>query len=154
MIGDVFWPAPPARVLFPSSASWLRPSTAAVGSPPEQIIGQIGQIGIGHNHASAKMATLPQLSDHFEVVGVVEPSPEWRGKRGIDPAYRGLKWMTEEQLLNTRGLAAVARRDRCLRPGAYGRALYRSRHASASRQAGRRNASPVQNCSTRRDGRG
>lgn len=87
-------------------APWLRPSTAAVGPPPERI--KIGQIGIGHNHAAAKMATLRKLSDHFEVVGVVEPSPEWRRKRGMDPVYRGLKWMTEEQLLNTRGLAAVS----------------------------------------------
>lgn len=54
------------------------------------------------------MATLRKLAGHFEVVGVAEPSAAWRKKRGNDPAYRGLTWMTEEQLLNTKGLAAVA----------------------------------------------
>lgn len=34
---------------------------------------RIGQIGIGHNHASEKMAALRRLSDLYEVVGVVEP---------------------------------------------------------------------------------
>lgn len=89
-----------------AAASWLGPGAAA-GNPPGERI-KIGQIGIGHNHASAKMATLRKLSNHFEVVGVVEPSAEWRSKRGMDPAYRGLNWMTEEQLLNSNGLAAVA----------------------------------------------
>lgn len=33
---------------------------------------KVGQIGLGHNHASAKMATLRKLSDHYEVVGSVK----------------------------------------------------------------------------------
>lgn len=69
---------------------------------------RIGQLGIGHNHGAAKMAALRKLSDQFEVVGVAEPDPEWLRKRGNDPAYRGLPWLTEEQLLNTKGLQAVA----------------------------------------------
>ena len=69
---------------------------------------RIGQLGIGHNHGAAKMAALRSLSDRFEVVGVAEPDPEWRRQRGNDPAYRGLPWLTEEQLLNTAGLQAVA----------------------------------------------
>ena len=69
---------------------------------------KIGQIGIGHNHAAAKMATFRKLKDDYEVVGIVEPDPEWRKRRENDPAYRDLPWMTEEQLLNTEGLTAVA----------------------------------------------
>jgi len=69
---------------------------------------RIAQLGIGHNHGSAKMAALRKLTDHFEVVGVAEPDPEWRRKRENDPAYKDLPWMTEEQLLNTEGLQAVA----------------------------------------------
>lgn len=69
---------------------------------------KIGQIGIGHNHASEKMNTLRKLSDDYEVVGVVEPDPEWRERRGNHAAYSGLPWMTEEQLFNTPGLQAVA----------------------------------------------
>ena len=89
-----------------ASTPWLGPHATAAARPKERI--KIGQIGIGHNHASAKMATFRKLADHYEVVGVVEPDPEWRNKRGNDPAYRDLTWMTEEQLLNTKGLQAVA----------------------------------------------
>lgn len=89
-----------------AATSWLPASATAAHRDNGRI--KVGQIGIGHNHAAAKMATFRKLADHFEVVGVVEPSPEWRKKRGNDPAYRGLTWMTEQQLLNTKGLAVVA----------------------------------------------
>ena len=68
----------------------------------------IGQLGIGHNHGSGKMAALRKLTDHFEVVGVAEPDPEWRAKREGDPAYKGLPWLSEEELLSMEGLDAVA----------------------------------------------
>jgi len=88
-----------------AAVPWL-PSRARGAAPPPRI--KVGQVGIGHNHASAKMATFRKLADQYEVVGVVESDPEWRRKRGHDPAYRGLTWMTEEQLLNAQGLTAVA----------------------------------------------
>lgn len=75
-------------------------------SPARRI--RIGQLGIGHNHGSGKMAALRKLADHFEVVGVAEPDPEWRRKRQNDPAYQGLPWLTEGELLNTTGLDAIA----------------------------------------------
>ncbi len=89
-----------------ASSPWLGPRAIAAGPPKQRI--KIGQIGIGHNHASAKMATFRKLSDHYEVVGIVEPDAKWRKKRGNDPAYRDLTWMTEEELLDTKGLQAVA----------------------------------------------
>ncbi|MBM82227.1 MAG: dehydrogenase [Planctomycetaceae bacterium] len=64
-----------------------------------------GQIGVGHAHAS-KMSVYRQ-SDDFEVVGVVEPNAELRKTRGSHPTYKGLKWMTQEELLNTPGLQVV-----------------------------------------------
>jgi predicted dehydrogenase len=54
------------------------------------------------------MSTLRKLSDRYEVVGIVEPDPERRGKFKNHAAYRGLNWIGEEQLLNTSGLEAVA----------------------------------------------
>ena len=69
---------------------------------------KIGQIGIGHNHGSEKMASLRRLSDIFEVVGVVESDPEWLAKRGKLTPYEGLPFMTEEELFNVPGLEAVA----------------------------------------------
>ena len=89
-----------------AAGRWLEP-TATAADPPKQRI-KIGQIGTGHEHASAKMDTFRKLSDHYEVVGIAESDPELRKKRENDPAYRGLTWMTEEQLLNTEGLRAVA----------------------------------------------
>ena len=68
---------------------------------------KIGQIGIGHNHASEKMSALRRFPEIFEVVGVVEEDPVWFEKRSSMDAYQGLKWMSEEELLNTPGLQAV-----------------------------------------------
>ncbi|MAX24018.1 MAG: dehydrogenase [Phycisphaeraceae bacterium] len=68
---------------------------------------KIGQIGIGHNHGSEKMATVRRLPEIFEVVGVVEPDPHWRQQRGELPQYKNLPWLTEEQLFNTPGLQVV-----------------------------------------------
>lgn len=89
-----------------AATPWLESSVARAGQHRERI--KVGQIGAGHAHAAGKMATFRKLADQYEVVGVVEPNPEWRRARGDDPAYRGVTWMTEEQLLNTRGLKAVA----------------------------------------------
>ncbi len=66
---------------------------------------KIGQIGVGHEHASGKMDALRNLPEFYEVVGVVEEAnPGWRSDR----AYEGVPRMTEEQLLDTPGLQAVA----------------------------------------------
>ena len=66
---------------------------------------KIGQIGVGHEHASGKIEALLRLSNLYEVVGVVEEEkPRWRSST----AYEGLAQMTEEELLETPGLQAVA----------------------------------------------
>lgn len=69
---------------------------------------KVGQIGTGHAHAAGKMSSLRSLTDDYEVVGVVENDPALRQAAEKDAAYRGLTWMTEEQLLSTPGLKAVA----------------------------------------------
>ena len=69
---------------------------------------KVGQIGTAHAHASGKMSTLRKLSADFEVVGVVEADPELRRECEGSSVYRGLKWMTEDELLSTKGLQAVA----------------------------------------------
>ncbi|UCE47831.1 MAG: Gfo/Idh/MocA family oxidoreductase, partial [Phycisphaerales bacterium] len=73
---------------------------------PERI--RVGQIGTAHAHAAGKVATLKKLSEDYEVIGIVEPNPEQQKRLKDHSAYRGLKWISEEQLLNTRGLQAVA----------------------------------------------
>ena len=69
---------------------------------------KIGQIGIGHNHGSEKMRALRELPDIFEVVGVAESDPYWYNERKDLDAYKGLPFMTEEELLAVPGLEAVA----------------------------------------------
>ena len=66
---------------------------------------KIGQIGVGHAHAS-KLQVYRQSPD-YEVVGIVEPDKSLREQAERQPAFRDLPWLTEEQLLNTPGLAAV-----------------------------------------------
>jgi len=66
---------------------------------------KIGQIGVGHAHAT-KLSAYRQSND-YEVVGVVEPDTTLRKKVENTEPYRGLKWLTQEQLLNTPGLNAV-----------------------------------------------
>ncbi len=58
---------------------------------------KIGQIGTEHAHAAGKMAAMRALPELWEVVGVA-------GEKG----YEGVPLMTEEQLLGTPDLKAVA----------------------------------------------
>jgi predicted dehydrogenase len=66
---------------------------------------RIGQIGVGHAHAS-KLAAYRNSGD-YEVVGIVETDAALRDAARQQPAFRDLPWMSEEQLLNHAGLQAV-----------------------------------------------
>lgn len=68
---------------------------------------KIAQIGIGHNHGDATMETLRRFPEFFEVIGVAEDDPYWYEKRKNLPMYQGIRWMSEEELLNLPGLEAV-----------------------------------------------
>ncbi|NLX95143.1 MAG: Gfo/Idh/MocA family oxidoreductase [Rhodopirellula sp.] len=92
--------------LAATGSFWIEPKRSRAARASEKI--KVGQIGVGHAHAGGKMATLRKLGDQFEVVGVVEPRDDLRKKWQDHPIYRDLTWMTEEQLLNTPGLKAVA----------------------------------------------
>lgn len=81
-------------------------TTSAAPNPGERI--PIGQIGTTHAHASGKLKTLLKFSDQYKLVGVVEPDPQRRQALASNKTYKNVKWITEEQLLNTIGLRAVA----------------------------------------------
>jgi len=68
---------------------------------------KIGQIGTGNQHAY-KIGTLRKLTDLFEVVGVAEDDPAQRAKALKSDRYKGLNWMTSDELLAMPGLQAVA----------------------------------------------
>ena len=69
---------------------------------------KMGQIGTKHAHASGQIQTARKLNDQFEVVGVVEPDKARRAQMESHPAYKGVRWLTEEELLGTPGLQVVA----------------------------------------------
>lgn len=91
------------------SASGFVPGRQARGQDGKPAKIRIGQLGIGHSHASARMRSLRSLADDFEVVGVVDGRDltdeiSWGGE---STAYDGLPWLTEKELLDTPGLQAV-----------------------------------------------
>ena len=89
----------------------LSDSPAAVtgGIPDKKKPIKIGQIGVCHEHAAGKIDTLKKWPDVFEIVGVVDDRNSTAAKfAGTDmKPYKGLKWLTEEELFNTPGLQAV-----------------------------------------------
>ena len=68
---------------------------------------KVGQIGVGHAHASGNMDVYRKSSD-YEVVGIAEPDEKLKRQAEKQATYQGLPWMTVEQLLNVPGLQAVA----------------------------------------------
>jgi predicted dehydrogenase len=76
----------------------------ARGDDPSRRI-RIGQIGVGHAHATK--LEVYRRSPEYEVVGIVEPDAELRARAEKNPAFQGVPWMTQEQLLGLPGLQAV-----------------------------------------------
>ena len=79
-------------------------STSTAASTKKEKI-KIGQIGTGHAHASGVFSQLRQVTDDYEIVGIVENNPQRR--KALGDSYQGVKLISEEQLLNTKGLRAV-----------------------------------------------
>ena len=66
---------------------------------------KVGQIGTGHAHASGVFSSLRQVSDTYEIVGVVENN--LKRKETLGGFYQGVPLIDEERLLTTPGLQAV-----------------------------------------------
>ncbi len=88
------------------AAAFLGSSSGSSAADKPKI--KIGQIGIGHAHASGKMQIYRELQDEYEVVGIVEPDDALWEKAADSTAYRGLERLSTEQLFNIEGLQAVA----------------------------------------------
>jgi len=87
-----------------TGAAVLGTATPTIAQAPKPRI-KIGQIGVGHAHA-AKLGVY-RKSDDYEVVGIVEPDEAVRKRAESTAAFKDLKWMTREQLLNVPGLQVV-----------------------------------------------
>lgn len=103
---DFLWTAAQTAAAAVAASSMAPSRQVCAGAAPTRI--KVGQIGTAHAHASGKMDALRKLTDHYEMVGVVEPDLARREAAQRQPAYRDLRWMTQEELLNTPGLQAVA----------------------------------------------
>jgi predicted dehydrogenase len=88
-----------------ASAALVGRTQADTGSSKRAKI-KIGQVGVGHSHASGKMGAYRRSPD-YEVVGLVEPDEALHetARQGV---YEGVPLMSLEQLLNVPGLQAVA----------------------------------------------
>ncbi|MCA9000012.1 MAG: Gfo/Idh/MocA family oxidoreductase, partial [Planctomycetaceae bacterium] len=82
----------------------LASHSLAADAPRKEKI-KIGQIGVGHAHASK--LSVYRASDDYEVVGIVEPDERLRRVAEGQDAYKDLRWMSQEQLLNVPDLRAV-----------------------------------------------
>lgn len=67
---------------------------------------KIGQLGVGHMHAY-KIEALRRYPEVFDLVGVAEDDPAQKAAFGHQDCYRGLTWMSGDELLATPGLDAV-----------------------------------------------
>ncbi len=63
---------------------------------------RIGQIGLAHPHSFGKLNAIRSLPDTYDLVGVVEPDLQLRRRA------KGVNFISLEQLMNTKGLEAVA----------------------------------------------
>jgi predicted dehydrogenase len=86
----------------------LAPGSARGASPAPSGPIKVGQIGTTHAHATGQTRTLLKYPQQFELVGVVEPDADRRAEMSQDERYGALKWVTEDELLSTPGLQAVA----------------------------------------------
>lgn len=60
---------------------------------------KLGQIGIGHNHASEKMKAARRFPELFEIVGFAEDNEEWLKRRANKSVYEGLKRLSKEEII-------------------------------------------------------
>jgi predicted dehydrogenase len=69
---------------------------------------KIAQLGVTHEHANGKIATVRRMTDVFEVVGVYDdrPNPAPTHFNGMGP-FEGCTFISEEELLNYPGLQGV-----------------------------------------------
>lgn len=94
------------RKFLATTASSLAASSGLLAVDKPRI--KIGQIGTKHPHASGKLDAILKFPETFEFVGLVEPDAERRKEMEQKKPYAELPWMSEEELLSTEELKAVA----------------------------------------------
>ena len=67
---------------------------------------RVGVFGTDHSHVRSKMTALRSLQE-FEVVAAHEPDPELLEQRQGEELFEGVKWVSEEALLNDSSLDMI-----------------------------------------------
>jgi predicted dehydrogenase len=67
---------------------------------------KIGQIGIGHAHAAGKAQVLRE-APNVTFVGIWEPDPPTFAARSDNPAYRGIRWLNADELLDDPSIEGI-----------------------------------------------
>jgi predicted dehydrogenase len=67
----------------------------------------VGFIGTQHAHAAGKLEAARSLAHEFQVVGIVEPDINQRQLLAGHPKFRGVRWLSESELLNLPTVEAV-----------------------------------------------
>src|SRR5688572_14599897 len=78
-----------------ASAGLVVPLAARAAGPG---VVRAGMLGTGHSHTTGKLKAM-QASADYEVAGICETYPEAKARAQKDPRFRGLRWMTEDELL-------------------------------------------------------
>ena len=60
---------------------------------------KLGQIGIGHNHAEAKILAAKKFPELFEIIGYAEADENWIARRGNLEGYRDLRRFEVDELI-------------------------------------------------------
>ena len=103
----IMTPMPRRRFLQGSSFALLS-SHLTFAQDPKRAPIKAGQIGTKHAHAAGKLATMLELSDLYEVVGVAEVDEKRRAKVAQGKPYQGCTWVSEDALLSDPGIEVIA----------------------------------------------
>jgi len=69
-----------------------------LGAPAAPAVVRAGILGTKHSHTTGKLKAMLDSPD-YEVAGVCENDPEAKARAQQDPRFKGLRWMSEEDLL-------------------------------------------------------
>ena len=93
------------RALLAAAAATSLPHCGVAQQKHPRI--RVGQIGTKHAHAAGKLQSLRGLGDLYELVGVVEPDDVRRQTVASTAPYRGVRWMSQDELLNDDGVDVI-----------------------------------------------
>ena len=70
---------------------------------------RVAHFGIAHDHSEFTLECALKYPDIFEVVGICEPDEAMRREFGSKEIYKGIPWISEEELLGEKEALKVTR---------------------------------------------